>query len=48
MLLLSEVASLGEARLASGGAAQNHVAAGAHGGDLGVGEDCLKTKSIPR
>ena len=43
VLLLAEVAALGQTGLTTGWAAQDHVATGTDGGDLGVREHRLKT-----
>ena len=40
-LLLSELAALGKSSFTTSWSAEDHVAAGAHGGDLSVGEDGL-------
>ena len=42
VLLLAEMAALGQASLTTGWTAKDHVATSADSGDLGVGEDGLK------
>ena len=41
MLLLAEVATLGQTGLTTGWSAEDHVASGTHSSDLGVREDGL-------